>query len=140
MNKRGIYILALLAVILFPRYAAPEDVRRYTLNELINIAVEKNPSVALFRANLAAARGVVISEAAYPNPELEVEGARGESLDGQESRDEYSVSIAQPIEWPGKRSFRRSLLFQGRGTSQEVRNPVPSIALTWMESSLSTQK
>lgn len=107
MNKRGIYILALLAVILFPRYAAPEDVRRYTLNELINIAVEKNPSVAVFKANLAEARGVVISEAAYPNPELEIEGARGEALDGSESKDEYSVSIAQPIEWPGKRSFRK---------------------------------
>ena len=109
MNKTRLRILALplLLVLFFPPLAAAEDARSYTLNELIDIAVEKNPDAAAFRANLAAARGVVVSEAAYPNPELELTGSRGESLDGTESRDEYSVSIGQPLEWPGKRSFRK---------------------------------
>ncbi|VAW38659.1 Heavy metal RND efflux outer membrane protein, CzcC family [hydrothermal vent metagenome] len=109
MNKRRLYILALplLVVIFFPRYAAAEDIRSYTLSDLMNIAVQKNPSVAAFKANLAAARGVVISAGAYPNPELEFMKGRGEALDGSESRNEYSISIGQPIEWPGKRSFRK---------------------------------
>jgi len=109
LNKTRLRILALplLLVLFFPPLAAAEDARSYTLNELIDIAVEKNPDAAAFRANLAAARGVVVSEAAYPNPELELTGSRGESLDGTESRDEYSVSIGQPLEWPGKRSFRK---------------------------------
>jgi len=109
LNKRRLYILALplLVVIFFPRYAAAEDIRSYTLSDLMNIAVQKNPSVAVFKANLAAARGVVISAGAYPNPELEFMKGRGEALDGSESRNEYSISIGQPIEWPGKRSFRK---------------------------------
>jgi len=111
LNKRRLYILALplLVVIFFPRYAATEDIRSYTLSDLMNIAVQSNPSVAVFKANLAAARGVVMSAGAYPNPELEFRRGKGEPLDGSESGNEYSISIGQPIEWSGKRSFRKRL-------------------------------
>lgn len=109
MNKRILYILALplLVVIFFPRYAATEDIKSYTLNDLMSIAVQSNPSVAVFKANLAAARGVVISARAYPNPEVGFSRGKGEALDGSELKNEYSISIGQPIEWPGKRSFRK---------------------------------
>jgi len=109
LNKRRLYILALplLMFIFFPRYAAAEDIRSYTLNDLMNIAVQSNPSVAVFKANLAAARGVVISAGAYPNPEVGFSKGKGEPLDGSEVKNEYSISIGQPIEWSGKRAFRK---------------------------------
>ncbi len=109
LNKRRLYIfvLPLLVVIFFPRYAATEDIRSYTLNDLMNIAVQNNPSVAVFKANLAVARGVLVSAGAYPNPELGFMKGKGEALDGSDSGNEYSISIGQPIEWPGKRSFRK---------------------------------
>ncbi len=109
MNKTKLYILALplLVAIFLPRYAAAEDIKSYNLNSLMNIAVQKNPSVAVFRANLAVARGVVLSAGAFQNPEIDFVKGKGESLDGSEKKTEYSISIGQPIEWPGKRAFRK---------------------------------
>lgn len=112
--RSGIFIISFAVAVLFPLTGSSEGVavavesaKRYGLDELLAIAAEKNPSVAVFRANVGAASGDAISAAALPNPELEIEGGRGESLDGSESRDEYSVSIGQPLEWPGKRYFRK---------------------------------
>jgi cobalt-zinc-cadmium efflux system outer membrane protein len=80
--------------------------REYGLQELIEIAFDKNPSAAIFRANIEASRGEVLSSKAYPNPEMDLETGRGRSLDGSESGGEYSVSIGQPIERPRKRLNR----------------------------------
>lgn len=79
----------------------------YTVDELITIAIEKNPSAAIFKANLEASSGEVISARAYPNPELELEGGRGKSLDTFDSKGEYSVGIGQPLEWPARRFYRK---------------------------------
>lgn len=79
----------------------------YGLDTVLAISVEKNPSVAVFKANLEASRGVLLSARAYPNPEVEFGGARGRSLESGESRGEYSIGLGQPLEWPGKRIYRK---------------------------------
>lgn len=80
--------------------------RKYGLQEVIEIAFEKNPSSAVFRANIEATKGTIYSESAYPNPEVGFETGRGRSLEGSDSGGEYSVSISQPIERPKKRLNR----------------------------------
>jgi len=81
--------------------------KKYGLQEVIEIALEKNPSASIFSANIEAAKGNASSASAYPNPEVGFEVGRGRSLDGSDSGGEYSISIGQPLEWPKKRAFRR---------------------------------
>lgn len=80
--------------------------RKYGLQEVIEIAFEKNPSAAIFRANIESSKGSVISSKAYPNPDIGLEVGRGRSLDSSGTGGEYSVSIGQPIERPKKRLNR----------------------------------
>ncbi|MBI5185766.1 MAG: efflux RND transporter permease subunit, partial [Nitrospinae bacterium] len=107
----------LAALMLYAVSASAED--RYTLDDLIKMAVEKNPSVAIFRANVEARKGVVVSSRAYPNPELGIEAGRGRSLDGPDSGGEYSISIGQPIERPAKRHFREKAAETGVLSSEK---------------------
>ncbi len=86
-------------------FSLAED-RKYGLQELIQIAFEKNPSAAIFRANIEAAKGSASSASAYPNPDIGFEVGRGRSLEGSDSGGEYSLSIGQPIERPKKRLNR----------------------------------
>ena len=81
--------------------------KNYGLQEVIDIAIEKNPTAAIFKANIEASQGEVVSSKAYPNPEVGFEAGRGRSLEGSNSGGEYSVSVGQPLEWPKKRAFRR---------------------------------
>ncbi|HHL40395.1 MAG TPA: TolC family protein [Deltaproteobacteria bacterium] len=99
-------LAALLVLAAVSHGFAGEDSPVYTLDEIIEVAMRENPSVAVFRANLDAARGEVTASRAYPNPEVEVGGSRGTSLETDESAAEFSISIGQPIEWPGKRLYR----------------------------------
>lgn len=97
----------LLTVFLIPCSAMAEEGRIYTLDEILSIAVEKNPSIVIFRANLEAGRGAVLSAAAYPNPEIELGGGMSRPVDTGGSNGNYSIGIGQPIEWPGKRLYRK---------------------------------
>ncbi len=65
-------------------------INRYSLPELLQIAQEKNPIVAGFRANLAASRGESLSARAYTNPEGEIE------MGGLKQEDyHYSLELAE---------------------------------------------
>jgi len=44
--------------------------KNYGLQEVIDIAIEKNPTAAIFKANIEASQGEVVSSKAYPNPEV----------------------------------------------------------------------
>lgn len=85
---------------------ASAEEKNYGLQEVIEIALEKNPSTAIFRANIESSKGSVASSKAYPNPDIGLEVGRGRSLDGSDRGGEYSVSIGQPIERPKKRLNR----------------------------------
>ncbi len=105
--RLSISVIFFLTVFLMPRSVTAEEKKVFTLDELLYRAFEANPSAAVFKANLEAARGEAISALAYPNPEVQLERWRGKSLETGESKGEYSVGIGQPIEWPSKRSFRK---------------------------------
>ncbi len=56
--------------------------KSYTLQDLLAIAREKNPTVEIFRTHVQAALGETLSARAYPNPEVEVLIGKGKLLDG----------------------------------------------------------
>ena len=81
----------------------------YSLEQILEIAVKKNPTFAAFSANLEAARGALRTSKAFPNPELELQYGKGRALEepGSSYQREYGFGVAQLFEWPGKRSNRR---------------------------------
>ena len=105
MKTLGILFSCVLFLSISSGFSLAEN-RNYGLQEVIEIAFEKNPSAAIFRANIESSKGSVGSSRAYPNPDIGFEVGRGRSLDGSDSGGEYSVSIGQPIERPKKRLNR----------------------------------
>lgn len=103
----SISVVFFLIIFLMPCSVTAEEKKVFTLDELLSMAFVSNPSAAVFKANLEASRGEAISASAYPNPEVELDGGRGKSLETGESKGEYFVGIGQPIEWPSKRHFRK---------------------------------
>jgi cobalt-zinc-cadmium efflux system outer membrane protein len=81
--------------------------RKYKLDELIKLAIEKNPSVPSAISSIDIAKGELRAAKAYPNPEVDFALARGKSREDNSSGAEYSISVIQPIEWPLKRLYRR---------------------------------
>lgn len=105
--RPSISVVLFLMIFLIPGFVTAEEKKVFTLDELLSVSLEANPSIAVFKANLEASRGEAISASAYPNPEIDLDMGRGKSLDTGESKGEYSVGIGQPIEWPSKRHFRK---------------------------------
>ena len=105
MKTLGILFSCVLFLSISSGFSLAEN-RNYGLQEVIEIAFEKNPSAAIFRANIESSKGSVGSSKAYPNPDIGFEVGRGRSLDGSDSGEEYSISIGQPIERPKKRLNR----------------------------------
>jgi cobalt-zinc-cadmium efflux system outer membrane protein len=81
--------------------------RKYTINELIELAIEENPSVPSAISSVDIAKGELRAAKAYPNPEVEFSLDRGKSREDNSSEAEYGIAVIQPIEWPLKRLYRR---------------------------------
>ena len=80
----------------------------YSLDQLIAIGLNQNPSVLASRDQVDAARGGATAARAYPNPEIS-----GQTGNGRErnvatpmSGQAYNLSLHQPIEMPNVRSAR----------------------------------
>ena len=112
-GKSSVFFILVSLLCLFCSDVIAEDKKGYTIDELISIALEKNPSMAAFKANLEASKADIISARAYPNPEVEFQGVSGKSLETGESKGEYSAGIGQPIERPAKRSYRKKAALAG---------------------------
>ena len=81
--------------------------RKYTVEELIELALEKNPSISSAISSIDIAKGEFRAAKAYPNPEVDLFLARGKSREGSNSEAEFGIAVVQPIEWPLKRIYRR---------------------------------
>ena len=104
--------------------AGDGDGRRYSLAEIVALAEQHNPSVSVFQANIAAARGALTSARAYPNPEVEVEVGKGRPLDspGSGYEQERRFGLSQSLEWSGKRAGRTKAADAQVGVAQEALN------------------
>ena len=110
-------MLAGLVLGMAPESGAVEPPRSFTLDDIVGLALDRNPTVAGATALIDQSRGQRVAAGAYPNPTISGNGGRGEIRDvgraqirdslTKESLTEYNVTIGQPLEWPAKRAARQ---------------------------------
>jgi cobalt-zinc-cadmium efflux system outer membrane protein len=92
-----------------PIPSAPAPVA--TLEALVEETLEHNPEVRFYEAEIAAAKGGRMTAGSIANPELS--GSIGnKTIRGGGLRAEgvaWSVSVAQPFEWPGRLGLRKAI-------------------------------
>jgi cobalt-zinc-cadmium efflux system outer membrane protein len=116
----SIVVGGLLWSVQYAHGAEPQTLRaQYDLTQLLSIALQRNPSLAVVEAEGGESRGRLLGAQAYPNPELKVEAGPGRALDGPPNRGtEESVRFSQPLEWVPKRSARIKAAEQGVEVSE----------------------
>jgi cobalt-zinc-cadmium efflux system outer membrane protein len=88
--------------------SAPSDVPTFGLQDILAIALEKNPLVTEREGFIEQQEGNKISAYAYPNPTLSFQGGRGTVRDPNGiTLTERFFTLSQPLEWPGKRAARQ---------------------------------
>lgn len=129
--KRSIYSIYILSVLLTVSHAklvaaepgVPDSAATngqhvvaagtVSIDDLVSDALKNNPELAFYEAEIAAAKGEHRAAAAYPNPELSGDIGRkrsreiGGSLAGEGTA--WSVSVAQPLEFPGRIALRKAI-------------------------------
>lgn len=99
-------------------HAAGESPGLYTLEGIVQLALERNPVMAGAQASIDQSAGRRVAAGAYPNPTIHGNSGRGEIRDvgranirdslATESLTEYNATVGQPLEWPAKRAARQS--------------------------------
>jgi cobalt-zinc-cadmium efflux system outer membrane protein len=99
----------------------------YDLNEIVALALAKNPLVTVAEGQIEQQRGVQTAAGAYPNPTVGSATGHGVLRDaggpgsvsslGRQSLTEYNVTVGQPIEWPAMRAARQRVADLGLATA-----------------------
>ncbi len=81
----------------------------YTLDGVLQLALERNPAVAGAQALLEQHQGQRLQAGAYPNPTVAGQSGSGSIRDPSSgsSITEYQITLNQPLEWTGKRTARK---------------------------------
>lgn len=83
-----------------------------TIDSLVAKVVEANPEIAFYEVEVKAARAGRSVAGKLANPELNLEIGRKRDSGGGGAVAEgmaYSVSLSQPIEWPGRLGLRKAI-------------------------------
>jgi outer membrane protein, heavy metal efflux system len=88
---------------------ASEPNAAYTLNTVIELALERNPTIAGAQGAMRQSRGQQVAAGAYLNPSISGSAGRGSIRDPSTgvSITERTVTVEQPLEWQGKRRARQ---------------------------------
>lgn len=88
---------------------ASEPNSAYTLNTVIELALERNPSMAGAQGSMRQSRGQQVAAGAYLNPSISGYAGRGSIRDPSTgvTITERTVTVEQPLEWQGKRRARQ---------------------------------
>ena len=84
-----------------------------TITALVAEALKSNPELAYYEAEIAAAKGERRAAGAWPNPEFSADVGRKRAyeaaggLAGEGTA--WSVSVAQPLEFPGRIALRKAI-------------------------------
>ncbi|HEX5645395.1 MAG TPA: TolC family protein [Nitrospira sp.] len=98
----------------------------YDLNEIVELALAKNPLVTFAEGQIEQQRGVQTAAGAYPNPTVGGASGHGGLRDaatgigsslGRQSLTEYNVTVGQPVEWPAMRAARQRVADLGLATA-----------------------
>lgn len=103
----AVYTIVLLQVAV-PAGAEDPSPRIYELPDIIDLALQRNPTVAGAEAVIEESGGQRIAAGAYPNPTILGQTADAVVRDPDGTRlMERTVTLTQPLEWTGKRSARK---------------------------------
>lgn len=84
-----------------------------TLDALVTEVLERNPELAFYRAEIAAAKGEQRTATVLPNPELatSIGAKRAKDAAGNVLGEgaAWSVALQQPFEWPGRLALRKAI-------------------------------
>ncbi len=87
-----------------------------TLEGLVAEVLDKNPELAFYRAEIAAAKGEQRTAKTLPNPELStslgVKRAKDAAGNVFGEGNAWSVALQQPFEWPGRLALRKAIASQ----------------------------
>ena len=84
-----------------------------SLDALVAEVLDKNPELAFYRAEIAAAKGEQRTASVLPNPELatSIGAKRAKDAAGNVLGEgaAWSVALQQPFEWPGRLALRKAI-------------------------------
>ncbi len=94
-----------------PTNPAPSAVVSLTLDALVAEALEKNPELKFYEAEILAAKGGRKTAGAWANPEVSGGVGQKRVTGGGLSAEgvAWSASIVQPFEWPGRIGLRKAI-------------------------------
>lgn len=94
---------------------AEDQSKPKTIEHLVSITLAANPELKFYEAEIIAAQASRRVAGRADNPQLSVDAGRMKVEDGSGNRNAaavglgYAVTLAQPIEWPGRLSLRKSI-------------------------------
>ena len=102
-------------VLLLSSTARADESRSYSLPEILAAAAERSPSLASAAGMVKQSEGEQITAGAYPNPLISGSAGRGAIRDPSTGVHvtERTVTVAQPLEWSGKREARKEAAAAG---------------------------
>ena len=113
MKPICLVLLSVLSVSSARAAESPPAAAPLTLDALVAEVLDKNPELAFYRAEIAAAKGEQRTAKTLPNPELTT------SLGAKRAKDAagnvlgegvaWSVAVQQPFEWPGRLALRKAI-------------------------------
>jgi cobalt-zinc-cadmium efflux system outer membrane protein len=109
-----LFILADIAIAP-PALAAPAD-HVYSVDELVEIGVSRNPELKAERLETAAARDIAGQAAKWENPTLAIGGGRKSQPEG--ATRSTSVELSQPLPRPGRQRARARIAEAGADAAE----------------------
>ena len=86
--------------------AAPQ----FSLEQLLQVAAKENPIMNVLKAQEDAARSSIKTAESFLNPEIEAgSGPTKDRNTSQDRKDNWGVTISQPLEFPNVRNARRAI-------------------------------
>jgi cobalt-zinc-cadmium efflux system outer membrane protein len=101
---------------LMPSFAqAKEQMPTFDLDRIIDLALERNPTIAGAQSVIEQNEGRRTEAGAYPNPTIGAQTANAALRDPSTGTrfTEYGVTLYQPVEWPGMRAARQDAAAAG---------------------------
>lgn len=101
---------------LMPSFAqAKEQMPTFDLDRIIDLALERNPTIAGAQSVIEQNEGRRTEAGAYPNPTIGAQTANAALRDPSTGTrfNEYGVTVYQPLEWPGMRAARQDAAAAG---------------------------
>ena len=94
---------------------AKEPVPTFDLDRIIDLALERNPTIAGAQSVIQQNEGTRIQAGAYPNPTVGYQTANGLIRDPSngDNKIEHNVTVYQPVEYPGMRAARQEAAAAG---------------------------